>query len=198
MPVEFVASASGPEQFPRDGRAEVAFVGRSNVGKSSLLNALILKGRKRQGGAPDRRQLAFVSSTPGRTQTINFYLVNGEFYFVDLPGYGFAKAPRSEIARWRERAESYLTERPPLRLVVLIVDSRHGPTDLDRQMKEWLFDRKQRFLVAASKVDKLNRAQRTAALRSIEEEFFPPVPFSAVTGEGVGPLWDGIRVALEA
>ena len=195
MPVEFIVSAGKPAQFPRDRLPEIAFVGRSNVGKSSLLNALVSYGRK--GAKVDRKALAFVSSTPGRTQTINFHKIDGQFYFVDLPGYGFAKAPRKVVDQWRELAEAYLTTRETLRLVVLIVDGRHGPKSTDEQMKEWLVASQVPFLVVASKIDKLKKAQRAESIRTIEESFYPPLAFSAVTGEGVPDLWDAIRNALE-
>jgi GTP-binding protein len=195
MPVEFTVSAGAPAQFPRDRLPEVAFVGRSNVGKSSLLNSLVSYGR--HGTKVDRKQLAFVSSTPGRTQTINFYKIDGRFYFVDLPGYGFAKAPRSVVDQWRTLADAYLTGREPLRLVVLIIDGRHGPKATDEQMKEWLLAAGVPFLVVASKIDKLKKAQRAESVRTIEESFYPPLAFSAVTGEGVPELWDAIRNAIE-
>ncbi len=195
MSLEFIASAGSPAQFPLDRLPEVAFVGRSNVGKSSLLNALVSYGRK--GAKVDRKQLAFVSSTPGRTQTINFHKIDGKLYFVDLPGYGFAKAPRAVVDSWRVLAEAYLRDREPLRLVVVIVDGRHGPKSTDRQMTEWLEASGTPFLVVASKIDKLKKAQRAESVRTIEESFYPPLAFSAVTGEGVPELWDAIRNALE-
>ncbi|MCB1019878.1 MAG: YihA family ribosome biogenesis GTP-binding protein [Acidobacteria bacterium] len=195
MPIEFTVSAGAPAQFPRDRLPEVAFVGRSNVGKSSLLNALASFGRK--GVNVDRKQLAFVSSTPGRTQTINFYKVDNQFYLVDLPGYGFAKAPRKVIDQWRNLADAYLTGREQVRLVVVIVDGRHGPKSTDEQMKEWLVAAGVPFLVVASKIDKLKKAQRAESVRTIEESFYPPLAFSAVTGEGVPELWDAIRRAIE-
>ena len=195
--MEFIASAGTPEEFAVDGLSEIAFAGRSNVGKSSLLNTLLTTGKRRRGEPPiGKKQLAKTSATPGRTQTINFFKIDDSFYFVDLPGYGFAKAPRSVIDQWRRLVESYLIGREPLKLLVLIIDSRHGPKATDEQMMEWLLASRVPFLVVASKADKLKPSQRDAALRSIEESFYPPVAFSAVTGEGVSTLWDGIRGAL--
>jgi GTP-binding protein len=196
MAVEFVIGATSARLFPSDGLPEVAFVGRSNVGKSSLLNTLLLRG-KGKSGAIVKRDLAKTSSTPGRTQTINFFRVDGRMYFVDLPGYGYAKAPKHVVDQWRRLAESYLTDRAALKLVVLIIDIRHGPTALDRAMMEWLQEKQQRFVVVASKADKLKTAQRLQAVRAIEQDFHPPLAFSSVTGDGVAALWDGIRAATD-
>jgi len=196
MSVEFVIGATSPDLFPRDGLPEVAFVGRSNVGKSSLLNTLLLRGKKRKGSAPIvKKNLARTSSTPGRTQTINFFRIDEKSYFVDRPGYGYAKAPKKAMEQWKQLAETYLTDRDPLLLVVLIVDIRHGPTVLDRAMMDWLLQNEQPFLVVAAKADKLKRSQRAKAVRQIEQDFYPPIAFSSVTGDGVAALWDGIRVA---
>jgi GTP-binding protein len=197
MSVEFVIGATSPDLFPRDGAPEVAFVGRSNVGKSSLLNTLLLRGKRSKGGEPIiKKNLARTSATPGRTQTINFFRVDEKQYFVDLPGYGYAKAPKKVIYQWRQLAETYLTDRTPLMLVVLIVDIRHGPTVLDRAMKDWLVENEQPFLVVAAKADKLKRSQLAKAVSEIEQGFYPPIAFSSVTGDGVAALWGGIRVAL--
>lgn len=194
MAAEFVIGATSPDLFPSDGLPEIAFVGRSNVGKSSLLNTLLLRGKKKSGPIV-KKDLARTSSTPGRTQTINFFRVDDKMYFVDLPGYGYAKAPRQVVDAWRRLAESYLTDRAPLKLVVLIVDIRHGPTPLDQAMMEWLQENQQRFVLVASKADKLKTAQRLKAVRAIEQDFSTPLAFSSVTGDGVAALWDGIRAA---
>src|SRR5215467_8709615 len=144
----FVKSATSPEHYPRDGRAEIAFIGRSNVGKSSLINSLL-----------GTKGLARTSSTPGRTQLINFFLINGAFYFVDLPGYGYARVP-SEIKReWGPMIEKYLASRPNLVLSIVITDSRHEPSKLDLLMKEWLMQRGLPFVIVATKADKLSSNQ---------------------------------------
>jgi GTP-binding protein len=198
MPVELVVSAMSGSQFPRDGLPEIAFVGRSNVGKSSLLNTLLLRGEKRSAGeAPlNRSQLAHTSRTPGRTQAINFYRIDQAFYFVDLPGYGSAKVPRKIMDDWKRMADSYLSGRPQLKLVVLIVDSRHGPTALDLQMKEWWGANQKQFLAVASKADKLKASERVKTLRALEKDFDSPLAFSSKTGEGVVALWHGIQNSL--
>lgn len=197
MSVEFVRSAAEPRQFPRDGLPEVAFVGRSNVGKSSLLNTLLLTNKPQSGEMPaSRKQLARVSRTPGRTQQLNFYRIDQAFYFVDLPGYGYAEVPKQEMARWQQLVESYLTNREALCLAILIVDSRHGAKTLDRQMIEWLESHRQPFALVASKVDKLRSAERKKILYSLEQDFGSALPFSAKTGEGLTPLWRSIRDAL--
>jgi len=200
MPAEFVRSAYAADQFPKDRLPEVAFVGRSNVGKSSLLNTLLVQTAKRakRVGSIRPKTLAKTSQTPGRTRAVNFFRVDGRLYFADLPGYGFAKASHAERDRWKGLAESYLTRREPLKLVVLIVDMRHGPTALDRQMKEWLEAHGLAFCVAASKSDKLKWAERLRAIRSIHESFAAPIPFSAVSGEGAKQLWRAIEAALAA
>ena len=165
------------------------------MGKSSLLNALLRRSGAK-GGVP-RKALARVSRTPGRTQSINFFLLERRFYFVDLPGYGYAKVPRKLHARWGQLAEAYLSNREPLRLVVLIVDLRHGPTELDHEMKDWLVAHEQPFLVAASKSDKLKASERARAIRTVQETFGPTLSLSAKTAEGVPALWDGILDSLK-
>ena len=199
MAAEFVRSATTVGEFPKDDLAEVAFVGRSNVGKSTLLNTMLLRGRKqKQRSDPlDRKELARTSRTPGRTQSVNFFRIDQAFYFVDLPGYGYANVSRQAMAGWKRLAESYLLNRSSLRLVILLIDARHGPSPLDEQMKQWLSANGQTFVVVASKADKLKAAQRRKAMQSIEERFGPVLPFSATTGEGVGPLWDRITGALK-
>lgn len=179
----FVKSANSPEHYPRDGRPEVAFMGRSNVGKSSLINSLL-----------GVRGLARTSSTPGRTQLINFFLINDAFYFVDLPGYGYARVPRDVKKHWGPMVEKYLATRLGLVLSILITDSRHEPTELDLLMKEWLEARGKPFIIVATKADKLSSNQlRASSVRASavlgSDEF---VAYSAVTGSGAARLWKEI------
>jgi GTP-binding protein len=185
MVSEFVISSASPAQFPADGLPEVAFLGRSNVGKSSLINALV-----------GRSGLAFTSSTPGRTQTINFYRIDGKQYFVDLPGYGYARVPREVTARWRQLIESYLLNRPPLALCVLILDARRGWMEKDLELRRWLEFHKKRSLVIATKMDKLNRSEEERGLRAIRKEGVEPMPFSAATGRGMREIWQAISTTL--
>lgn len=155
---EFITSATKPSQFPEDGRLEIAFVGRSNAGKSSLINALT-----------NRRSLAKTSSTPGKTRLINFFLINDEFYFVDLPGYGFAKVSKNEQEKWGTMMENYLVKRPQLKKIVLLVDSRHKPTKDDVQMYEWIKYYGYKTIVVATKSDKLKRNEFNKNKKIIQE-----------------------------
>jgi GTP-binding protein len=177
---EFIKSANRPEQFPADGLPEVAFLGRSNVGKSSLINALAGK-----------RGLAFTSNTPGRTQSINFYRIDGNFYFVDLPGYGYARVPVAAKNEWAKLIEHYLRERKTLKLSFLIVDARRGWMEKDLELKAWLEMNEHPYIVVASKIDKLNQAEQRRGLKAIGQHA-EPLPFSAVTGRGVREIWQAI------
>lgn len=179
----FIKSATSPEHYPRDGRPEIAFMGRSNVGKSSLINSLL-----------GTRGLARTSSTPGRTQLINFFLINDAFYFVDLPGYGYARVPRDVKKHWGPMVEKYLATRSGLVLSIVITDSRREPTELDLLMKEWLEARGKPFIIVATKADKLssnqlraNFSRASAVLGSSEL-----VAYSAVTRSGAARLWKEI------
>ncbi len=187
MKSEFVVSAGAPEAFPAARLPEIAFLGRSNVGKSSLINALA-----------GQRRLAFTSSTPGRTQTVNFYRIDEAFYFVDLPGYGYARAPRSHLLAWKSLIESYLQKRETLKLSCLILDGRRGWMDKDRDLKRWLEYHGRPYLVIATKTDKQNQSQRERGLCAIRREGVEPLPFSAVTGRGVREIWQAITKAIQS
>jgi GTP-binding protein len=179
----FVKSATSPEHYPRDGRPEIAFMGRSNVGKSSLINSLL-----------GVRGLARTSSTPGRTQLLNFFLINEAFHFVDLPGYGYARVPRDVKKLWGPMIEKYLATRPGLVLSIVITDSRHEPTELDLRMKKWLEARGKPFIIVATKTDKLSSNQlranlsRASAVLGINEV----VAYSAVSRSGAARIWKEI------
>jgi GTP-binding protein len=180
----FVKSATSIDHYPRDGRPEIAFIGRSNVGKSSLINSLL-----------GVRGLARTSSTPGRTQLINFFLINDRFYFVDLPGYGFARVPLDVKRQWGPMAEKYLASRPNLVLSVLITDARHKPTDLDLQMMEWLKAKQRSFVIAATKADKLSSNQLRSNLSRAAEVSGRSdiIVYSSVTRRGADRLWKEIE-----
>ena len=136
--------------------------------------------------------MAFVSSTPGRTQTINFYRVDNGFYFVDLPGYGFARVPAEFQRNWKKLIEEYLEKRETLKLSCLILDARRGWMEHDLNLKRWLEDKGREYLVIATKIDKLNQSEESRGLRAIREEGVEPLPFSAVTGRGVREIWQAI------
>jgi GTP-binding protein len=182
---EFVTSSATPAAFPKDRLPEIAFLGRSNVGKSSLINALV--GQKR---------LAFTSSTPGRTQTINFYRIDGAFYFADLPGYGYARVPPAHQLQWKKLIEQYLENRDTLKGSCLILDTRRGWMEKDLTLKRWLDHHGRPYLVIATKIDKLNQSEQDRGLRAIRQEGVEPLPFSALTGRGVREIWQAITTTL--
>ncbi|MDE0793099.1 MAG: ribosome biogenesis GTP-binding protein YihA/YsxC [SAR324 cluster bacterium] len=186
---EFILSASSPWQFPPPTLPEIAFAGRSNVGKSTLINSLL-----------NRKKLVKTSSTPGKTQLINFFNINDKFHFVDLPGYGFAKVPENVRKQWQRLIESYLQERESLRNVVLIVDSRHGPTAQDRQLKEWLDYYERPVLIVASKVDKLKRGQIQKHLKIIRQDLAldtTPLAHSSLEKGRREEIWKNLNPWLE-
>jgi GTP-binding protein len=180
---EFIKSATAPEHYPKDHRPEIAFMGRSNVGKSSLINSLLgVKG------------LARTSSTPGRTQLINFFLINQAFYFVDLPGYGYARVPAEIKQEWGPMVEKYLATRKNLVLSIAITDSRHNPSKLDLMMKEWLEARQKPFIVVATKADKLSSNQLNKQMKQMEALLGEGrvIPYSAITRRGAERVWRDI------
>ena len=183
---EFVLSASGPEQFPREQYPEIAFLGRSNVGKSSLINALI-----------GQKGLAYTSNKPGCTQAINFYRVGGDYHFADLPGYGYARVPEYRRLEWKKLIESYLLGRQALELSVLVLDARRGWMEKDLDLKRWLEYHGRPYLVVATKTDKLNQSEQEHGLRAIRKEGVEPLPFSAIGGRGVRELWQAIAKTLQ-
>ncbi len=158
MAVEFVIGATSPNLFPSDGLPEIAFVGRSNVGKSSLLNTLLLRGRKK-GGPIVKKDLARTSATPGRTQTINFFRVDEKMYFVDLPGYGYAKVSASAVEKWTRLTRDYLRGRTSLKRVLLLIDSRHGLKPTDLEIMDVLDQSAVVYMIVLTKTDKLKAAE---------------------------------------
>lgn len=170
-------------KLPVNALPEFAFAGRSNVGKSSLINALV-----------NRKALARTSSQPGKTQTINFYLLNDALYFVDLPGYGYAKVTKELVAKWGRMIERYLITSKQLRRIFLLVDIRHEPTDNDKAMYAWIVDRGIQPVVIATKLDKINRSQRDRQLAMIRRSLGMAqedvlIPCSALSKQGIEELW---------
>ncbi len=173
-------------RLPETGRPEVAFAGRSNVGKSSLINALV-----------NRKSLARTSSQPGKTQTINFYNINDAIYLVDLPGYGYAKTSVTEKQRWGEMIERYLRSSKDLKAVFLLVDIRHEPNANDHQMYDWIVENGYRPIIICTKLDKLKRSQVPKALKAIREGLSLPsdavlIPYSSLTRQGRDDIWEKI------
>lgn len=179
------------DQLPDTDFLEIAFAGKSNVGKSSLLNTLI-----------NRKSLARTSSKPGKTQTINFYNVEEQLYFVDLPGYGYAKVSKKDRERWGQFIEEYLTKRQQLRLVVLLIDIRHEPGKNDVLMYDWIKYQGFQPLVIATKMDKLKRSQVKKHLNVIQKALKMPdqkniIAFSATTKQGKDEIWERFDTLLE-
>jgi GTP-binding protein len=184
----FVKSATRPDDFPRDQRSEIAFCGRSNIGKSSLLNTLT-----------NVQGLARTSSSPGRTQTINFFAVDEHIYFVDLPGYGYAKVPKAVKEGWGAMIEGYLRDRKQLKLAVMLVDSRMPPTESDVTMKQWLDHYRIPNTVVLTKIDKISRNQLSQALRTgaVTLNTKEILAFSALTGAGKAEILARISKAID-
>jgi GTP-binding protein len=189
--VSLTVSAVRKNQYPTDGLREFAFAGRSNVGKSSLINKLL-----------NRKSMARVSSTPGKTATINFYNIDDVIHLVDLPGYGYAQRSKDEIAKWGRMMEEYLATREELVQTILLVDSRHKPTKDDIMMLDWIRHYHDRAIVIATKIDKLKKSQIESNLELIwdtlelgEEDIL--VPFSIKDDEGKITVWDMVSMMLE-
>lgn len=177
-------------KLPVNTLPEVAFAGKSNVGKSSLINALMC-----------RKSLARTSSQPGKTQTINYYNVNKEIYFVDLPGYGYAKVSKTEKEKWGKMIERYLNTSPQLRKVYLLVDIRHEPNANDKQMYDWIIGSGYEPVIIATKLDKINRSQKDKHIKMLREGLklrkgTKVIPFSAETKQGRDEIYEDIETVL--
>ena len=184
---EFLKSSFTEEDWPTGALPEIAFMGRSNVGKSSLINSLL-----------GVRGLARTSSTPGRTQSLNFFLINNKYRFVDLPGFGYARVPKAIKTTWGEMVSTYLAKRSQLVLSIHIVDSRHEPTKLDLQLHEWLEHSIKPRLIVATKSDKLSNNELKESLGRAKRVFSEDrvVSYSAKTGKGRDEVWRAIESAL--
>lgn len=187
---ELKITAGLVNQFPCDGKAQVAFSGRSNVGKSSLINTLM-----------GRKSLARVSSAPGKTITINFYEINKEFYLVDMPGYGYAKRSPEQKKQWSALTDGYYTNdgsHGKLKVVAQLVDLKAGATNDDLMMMEWLSQSGLDWFIVATKADKLNKTERAKALTALNElvDGVDIIPYSSLNGEGKNDVWNRIGAAL--
>ncbi len=181
----FVRAAVSVKDYPPGHLKEVAFAGRSNVGKSSMINTLL-----------GRHNLVKTSKTPGHTRKLNFFLINDDLIFVDFPGYGFAKVPLRVRESWAGIVDTYLCERTQLAGVVAIVDARHFPTDSDVQLLQYLKSKQISVIIAATKADKLNNSQLASLpsrIRNVVEDVFPIIAFSSLTGMGKTELWREIK-----
>ena len=186
-------SAGTPAQFPRDGVPQIVFSGRSNVGKSSLINTLL-----------GRRAFARVSSAPGKTVTVNFFDIDGKLTFVDLPGYGYAKRSREELLAFSRVTDGFFTKNPTIaqvKLVLQLIDARTGPTDDDLSMIQYLVDASLPFLIVATKADKLSKTALANNLTEMKDTYFseidiPIIPFSSEPRDGKDVLWGEIYRAL--
>ena len=186
---EFLKSALKESDWPHDAIPEVAFLGRSNVGKSSLINSLL-----------GVRGLARTSSTPGRTQMLNFFLINRQFRFVDLPGYGYARAPRAVKSEWSAAAAEYLAKREQLVLSIHIVDSRHEPSKQDLQLHEWLVHHQKPHLIVVTKSDKLSKNELNKNVKRAAQIFQGTalITYSATKPQGREQLWHAIEKSLKS
>jgi GTP-binding protein len=186
---EFVISAVGPKQFPRDGKPQIAIAGRSNVGKSSIINALL-----------HRKNLVKTSQTPGKTQLINFFIINEDFYFVDLPGYGYARVPYAVTDAWAPMIEGYLKNSPRLSAVIVLLDSRRTMDERDARLIAWLRKYRIPAIYALTKTDKLNRQESVRARKSITAALGTAdnvVLTSAKDGQGIKELWGAIGAKIK-
>lgn len=188
---EFVSSYIDIISLPVDNLPEIAMVGRSNVGKSSLINKVV-----------NRKNLAKSSSTPGKTRTINYYILNSEWYMVDLPGYGFARVSKAEREKWGKMIEKYLSNRGQLRGVVQLLDIRHPPTENDIKMKQWLEHYEIPILLVATKTDKVSRNEKNKNIAVIKKtlKLSPdqlPIAFSAESGEGLAEVKEALEEILK-
>ena len=189
--IELLISAGRVDQIPCAGIPQIAFSGRSNVGKSSLLNALT-----------KRRSLARVSGTPGKTVTVNFYKIDDKLFFADLPGYGYAARSAKDQGLWSVLVDGYLSSGKDLKLILQLIDLKVGPTADDEAMLDWLVASRMPFAVVATKADKLNKTSRAKALEELQShplipKGIPIIPFSSLSGEGVGEIWSFIEKVID-
>ena len=185
-------TAVKPDQYPVGSLPELALLGRSNVGKSTIINTLL-----------NRRNLARVSSEPGKTRGINFYNIDDVMYFVDLPGYGYARVSKEQKGNWRGFIETYLNSRPQLQMVIMLVDIRHAPSEDDKVMYKWILGHGLYHMVVATKLDKISRSQVHTRIQEIKKvleigEGVTLIPYSSETRQGKDEIWKAIKAAVDA
>lgn len=188
---EFIITAVEPVQYPQNGWPEIALAGRSNVGKSSLINSLV-----------NRKSLARVGNTPGKTRVINFYNINDALMLVDLPGYGFAKVSKEEKKSWGKLAETYLNTRKSISVIILLVDIRHEPSEDDRMMLDYIVASGRDVVVVATKADKIGRSEYKKQMDLIRtclelDEKTPVIPFSSMKRIGIEEVWETIESKMK-
>lgn len=184
---KFLKSAFKKPDWPRSRKPETAFVGKSNVGKSSVINSLL-----------SQKRLVKISSSPGKTRSINFFEINKKFIFTDLPGYGFAKGDKKEVAGWKVMVEQYLTQRTTVQALVHIVDIRRKPDELELQLVDWLKAGELQHVIVANKCDKLSNSKCAASAKVIEKLLGKkPILYSSVKGKGKKELWQALRPFIE-
>jgi len=189
---EFMTGAVSCRQYPDSGYPELAFVGRSNVGKSSLINSLL-----------NRKKLVKISQTPGKTQEINFFKINNDFIFADLPGYGFAKVPQSVQKRWKKMIEDYFLKRETLLVVIFIIDLRRSPSPLDLNLQQWLESCGVEYLLVGTKTDKLSQSEVKKQVSKLNAVYFDGgedrlLAYSSKSSRGRKELWSKITTRIEA
>jgi GTP-binding protein len=186
----YEVTAVKPDQYPKTIIPEIAFVGRSNVGKSSIINTLL-----------SRKNLARVGATPGKTRQVNFYNVDERFYFVDLPGYGYASVSKTEKSSWGNIIETYLSTRKQLKLVIMLVDIRHTPSKDDKLMHDWIMSYNMPYIIVAAKADKISRAQINLKLKDIRGELgltgdIKLIAFSSETRQGKEEILEAVSCSI--
>ena len=189
---EFIAGAVSAKQYPKGALPEFAFVGRSNVGKSSLIKSLL-----------NRKKLVRISSSPGKTREINFFNINDTVMFADLPGYGFARVPPALQRQWKKMIEEYLTQRKPLTAIIFIVDIRRKPTELDLTLKEWLEELNRDYILVITKADKLSASERSKQVKQIKAVFMGKnaldfAVYSSTKHTGRKELWTRLQKLIRA
>lgn len=188
---KFEITAVNPDQFPSDNLPEIVFVGRSNVGKSSIINTLL-----------NRKNLARVGNTPGKTRNINYFNIDEKIFFVDLPGYGYASVSKQERTNWSQAIEKYLNLRTEIKLVIFLIDIRHDPSEYDKIMFDWILNKGINFIVVGSKKDKIPRSKIDTRIKQLKQSLsnissFNIIPYSSLKKQGIDEVWSEIDKVIE-